>query len=506
MNTPQFLRQCSRRTGWVITGLAGALTALGQAPVGWPIFLFLGFAILVWQVQLCTSWKPAFRLGWLAGTAHFALVMNWIIEPFLVDIGRHGWMAPFALILMAGGLALFWAGAFAISTAMRGAVPRALLLAAALAGLEWVRGWIFTGLPWALTAYVWADTPVAQTAAFVGPFGLSLVTFALAVLVAVGWRGAAVSGLVVSALWAGGVWRMSEPMQPRVDPVTVRVLQPNAAQHLKWQPEMMPVFYRRLMDMTAEPAVTRLDIVIWPEASAPFMLNERFDLQQEMAIAAGGAQILVGIRRRDPDGAWYNSAALLDRTGAVQDLHDKAHLVPFGEYVPFNDLATRFGIGGLAVGKASGFTAGQGITPMQPPGLPPLLPLVCYEAIFPDALNAVSPRPDWIVLVTNDAWFGRWSGPYQHLAQSQFRAIEQGLPMVRSANTGISAVIDAHGRILQSVPLNQQGWFDAALPPARPATLYRNWGEVPFAVLLILLLAAASALEANTRTRDQGQR
>ena len=210
----------------------------------------------------------------------------------------------------------------------------------------------------------------------------------------------------------------------------------------------------------------------------PFLLGEAPELLAESAAAAAPGRLMLGIRRvEDGEGAWYNSLAVLEPDGTVAATYDKHHLVPFGEYIPRAGLVARLGLPGLTTLTSGGFSAGDGPHLVAVAGLPPFLPLICYEAIFPGALAAPEGRAEWLVQVTNDAWFGEAAGPYQHFAQARVRAIEQGLPLARAANTGISAMVDPFGRVVGSLPLNETGYIDALLPGSLPPTLYVRFGD-----------------------------
>ncbi|WP_112320322.1 apolipoprotein N-acyltransferase [Oceanibium sediminis] len=482
----------SRRARAFLAVLTGLAMALGQAPIDFPYLWVLAVPLLLWLWRSAPSARSAAALGWLAGAGYFGLSLTWIVEPFFVDVARHGWMAPFALLGMAGGLALFWALGFFL--ARRLASGRGwwdpLVMAAALTLAEGARSYVFTGFPWALPAYAWVETPVVQAASLVGPHGLGAVMLALMALPGL-LRPVPVvlAALGVAALWVGGTMRLATPTETVAGPV-VRLVQPNAAQHLKWAPEMVPVFFARLMDSTAAPAAGEApDVVIWPETAVPFLLGERPGLMERISTAAGGAvPVVLGIRRFDPDQGWFNALAVIGPGGAVQAHYDKHHLVPFGEYMPLSGMLDRIGLGELADGLVGGFTPGPGPRLISVPGLPGFQALICYEAVFPHEILRGANRPDWLVQITNDAWFGTWSGPYQHLSQARMRAIEQGLPLVRAANTGVSAVIDARGRVAASIPLGEEGHLDARVSAPLPPTPYARGGDLPvFAVLMALL-------------------
>jgi apolipoprotein N-acyltransferase len=474
----------------LVATAGGAILALGQPPVSLPVVVFLVLPVLFRLLEATPGPRAAFALGWAAGLGHFAAALFWIVEPFLVDVPRHGWMAPFALAFMAGGLALFWALPFALARGLAPQGPqRMLALAAAWTLAEFTRSHVLTGFPWALMAQVWIETPVAQTLAVIGPHGLGLATLLAALApAAFGWRGLAVAGAFVAAAWTFGAARLAMPVPARPEPIVVRLVQPNAPQRLKWRADMQEEFYRRHLALTAAPAEPMPAVTIWSETAVPFVLGYADDLQAEVAASAPGGPVILGIQRLDagPDHEnWFNSLAVLGPDGQPWAVYDKHHLVPFGEYIPLAGAIARLGIPRLTTLTARGFTPGPGPQLVTVPGLPPFLPLICYEAIFPHAMQAPGGRAEWMVQVTNDAWFGELAGPYQHLTQARARAIEQGLPLARAANTGVSAMIDPFGRVTAELPLGKAGQVDAVLPPALAPTTYARVGDYP--TLLVML-------------------
>ncbi len=487
--------------------LAGAALALGQAPVDWPLAVFLALPVLLHLMDGTGGWRGAFSLGWLAGAGYFAGTLFWIIEPFLIDVARHGWMAPFALIGMAGGLALFWAAAFALARRMWPAGPaRVLVLAAVWTLAEYARSTILTGFPWALIGYVWVETPVIQVAALTGPHLLGFLTLLAGLLPGLGsFRHAGLAGVLVALGWGWGHWQLAQPLPPRAEPVIVRLVQPNADQREKWDAARQAEFQRRLLDASAAPGseLGTPDVTIWPETAVPFVLGFAPAEQAGAGASVGpDGRLILGIRRAEPldEGwDWYNSLVVLDPRGTAQAVYDKHHLVPFGEYIPLARRLAVLGLPGTATLTGTGFAAGPGPEVVAVEGLPPFLPLICYEAIFPQGLSVPGPRPDWLVQVTNDAWFGTVSGPYQHLAQARVRAIEQGLPLARAANTGISAMIDPRGRILASMALGETGHLDVALPAPLPVTLYGRTGDLP---VLVALMAICGLTVIEFRNRN----
>ncbi len=475
---------------------AGAIAALGQAPLLWEPALFLGIAAAVWLWRQARTLARAAWIGWGFGAGHFALALMWIVEPFLIEPERYGWMAPFALVFMAGGLALFWALGFALAWRLAkrgvgGVLQSALAFAGAMGAAELLRAYAFTGFPWAMLAHGLIGAWVAQGAAYVGVHGVQLalvLTVALAVL-ARGWalRFGALLILAGALLPLPGA-----RSTPGADAPVIRLVQPNATQRLKWDPEMARVFYDRQIRFSAEGRAANLprpDLVIWPETAVPILLEDAGPMLAQIG-AAVGAPVLLGIQRFEGM-RLMNSALVIGPDGAQRGLYDKHHLVPFGEYVPFGDLMAKFGIYGFAASEGQGYSAGPGPLLLDlGPKIGRALPLICYEAVFPQDVNAAPERPDLLVQITNDGWFGEISGPYQHLVQARFRAIEQGLPMVRVANTGVSAMIDPQGRVTAEIGLNTAGWVDAALSEPKGPTLYGRTGDWAIAAVVLLLLSA----------------
>lgn len=480
----------------------GVVAALGQAPWGlWPLTV-LALAAMLWRVSGTSSARIAAFRALAFGTGHFALALFWITQPFLVEAEIYGWMSPFALILMALGGGLFWAlPAWPAHRMGWSRHSRAAALALALLISDWLRGWIFTGFPWALTGHVWIDTPAGQLAAWFGAMGLSALTLASALLIVMGARAPASGGglaglraflpglanaaMLIAAVWFAGLARLAQPL-PADERQIIRLVQPNADQTLKWDPQWAPVFYERLTSLSALPLKPELgigwpDAVVWPETAVPFLLNDAEPLLADIA-AASGATTITGIQRSE-GATWFNSLAEFTPDARIGAVYDKFHLVPFGEYIPWGDALARLGITAFAAQYGNGYTAGAGPQQLTLDGLPPFQPMICYETIFERHLVRTE-RPAWILQITNDAWFGSWSGPYQHLAQARLRAIQSGLPVLRSANTGVSAAIDGRGVVRASLALNQAGVVDARLPGALPPTLWWRWGDAPMLALM----------------------
>ncbi|MFO1208316.1 MAG: apolipoprotein N-acyltransferase, partial [Amaricoccus sp.] len=348
-----------------VAAAGGAVLALSQPPVSAPVVLFLVLPPLAWLLDATAGARGAFGVGWAAGAGFFGAALFWIVDPFLVQPEIFGWMAPFAVTGMAGGLALFWAVPFALARVLRPAgLPRLLALAALWALSDYARGHVLTGFPWALPAYAWVGTPVIQVAALTGPFLLGLLTLVAGLLPALAsWRAVAVAAAMVAAGWGFGAWRLAQPLPVRAEPLVVRLVQPNAVQAEKWLPGKEQEFWDRHIALTRAPADPRPDVVIWSETAAPFALGTRPDLQAEAAAAAQPGRLVTGVVRVEPgEGGerYFNSLAVLDADGNAVAVYDKHHLVPFGEYVPFGGLVARLGLPALETLTRGGFSPGPG--------------------------------------------------------------------------------------------------------------------------------------------------
>ncbi|WP_293677797.1 apolipoprotein N-acyltransferase [uncultured Phenylobacterium sp.] len=503
------------------TALLGGLAAAIAHPPWGLIIGLLGLGLILIRLETVQGPKPlraAFLMGWIAGLGYFGVSTWWIAEPFLVDVRVHGWMAPFAVVLMGGGLALFWGLAGLAYRALR---PRSawkiLVFAGVFATAEWLRGHLLTGFPWNLVGEAWkAGSAPSQAAAVVGAYGLTWITFAIAAspaIVVLPVRRLAQAGVLVAAgvaltaLYAGGAGRLAAAARPihTKDAPIIRVVQANIDQKDKWKPENLDLVFSAYAELTSLPVTAPLDrrpdIVVWPEGALPVVIDQFIVDPQYTTrfrnLVAPGQVLLMGANRfeRAADGRerYYNTLVAFRRdAGALRviGVYDKHRLVPFGEFMPLGELARVLGIRSL-VHMEDDFSPGPRPRPLSAPGLPPVQPLICYEALFPGLADG-RVWPAWILNVSNDAWFGATSGPWQHLNIASYRAIEQGLPMVRSTPTGVSAIIDAQGRVLarKQLELGAYGVIDAQLPSPAVPTLYSRWGDIPFAGLLLVSTGA----------------
>lgn len=487
-----------RRFVWLISG---AVAVLALPPFFVIPVLPVCFAVLLWSLEGVRCNKGALSAGWWFGTGHFAACFYWVSHAFLVQPEIYGWMIPFALLGLGGGLAVFpMLAVWASWRLTDGLVRRAVLLAVFWAVAEYLRGHILTGFPWNLLAHIWAvDAAPMQFASVVGVYGLSVVTALFATLpaaVIAGKRGrlAALAGVLITVvLWGGGALRLSMvgPVQTdkiaQIDPnvPVVQIVQPNIAQRDKWRPDLQRQHFTKLIDMSRRPAgmnPAQKRIVIWPETAATFFVEDQPAARSQMADVLGPDDILItGAPRtypRDTDEyKVWNAVQVVDSSGEIVASFDKFHLVPFGEYVPFRSILP---FPKLTAGRTD-FSAGPGPKTLEVFGIPSFSPLICYEVIFPGAVVDDANRPEWLLNVTNDGWFGKSAGPYQHLAAARFRSVEEGLPLIRAAYTGVSIMYDPYGRKLAELPLSTSNILvHPLLSNQNHTTVYYLWRDILF--------------------------
>lgn len=498
-----FRARLTRMAGWRRYGaalLAGALFSLTMAPFGLFPLAFLCVPAFVWMAQASASKKSAFLLGWSFGAGYFIAGLYWISAALFVDIGMWGWVLPLSLVVGPALLALAtWAFVPLLAWRWRGhAAAYPLVFVTAWALVEWLRGHLFTGFPWNLPGYMWQHLlPVMQTASLVGVYGLTLLTLFWAALPAYARHRPlrlAAAGLFALCLTYGGARLALNPTAPNGGH-TVRIVQPNLSQSMKWDGEQQwkNLELQAQMSESADPA----SFVIWPETavSADLVLFPEIARYISQKLPRDGIGILGALRVTLPEGreTFHNGVYLLDSRAQVQGSYDKFHLVPFGEYIPFRSVLNITPIA-AAVSSIGDFSAGTGNRTLSAGGLPPFSPLICYEVIFPRAVVDRADRPQWMVNLTNDGWYGRSSGPYQHFEITRMRTIEEGLPLARAANTGISAMIDPLGRVVARQPLGTRGTLSAILPAPLPPTVYARFGDLGFYLMAAGLLAAAMAM------------
>ncbi len=537
--------------GWrkrAAASAAGAASVLAMAPFfAWPV-LWLTLPALVWLIdgassprrrgstQLSTPDTPAgvdarlrghdaiaaAEIGWGFGFGYFLAGLFWVGEAFLVEAESFAVLLPFAVTLLPAGLALFHGAAAGLAALLwREGASRVLVLALTLSAMEWLRGHVLSGFPWNVLGYALTyPLPLMQSAAVFGIYGLTLLTVLIFALPPVLWSeaGAGTSGrrarlaaLAIALAPIGimallGQMRLSAGSEATVPGVKIRIVQPSVPQREKWRPENQGRIFHDHMALSASNAAGEIDglagitHVLWPEAAMPFLPLDYPDVRAAIGhLLPRGTFLITGALRAEsaPPGSArarrvFNSLLVFGEGGSLTTLYDKIHLVPFGEYLPLQQAMEAVGLQQLSRLRG-GFDIGVRPRPLlEVPGLPAAAPLICYEAIFPGTIVQGRERPGLMLNVTNDGWFGNTTGPRQHLHQARVRAVEEGLPLVRAANNGISAAIDAHGRILARLDLDVRGVIDVALPTASPPPLYARFGDLVF--LMAWLMGAAAAV------------
>jgi apolipoprotein N-acyltransferase len=509
-------------SGWRRYGLAfllGVCATASLPPIDLTPLLLVAFTGLLWLDDGSTGPWATFRLGYAFGFGFFVSGLYWIAAAMFVDIASFWWLVPVAAAGLPAAFALYIGSALlATNLAVRylrlPGTARIFAFAVAWTVAEWVRGHAFTGLPWNLIGYAWSGgfpgaILMLQSVAVLGIYGLSFLTVLAASLPALlgetslyplspARRFAPViaAGLLMVVPSLLGALRLAAA--PTVETgYFLRIVQPSIPQTMKWEPAAAQRNFSLLLDLSSAPGTRKIAAVVWPEAATPFLLGrDAYHRSEVAAVASGRGYVITGaVRTNPPPGPVahvWNSIEAVDGAGEIAARYDKAHLVPFGEYVPLREVLP---LQKITPGSLD-YTAGPGPRTIELPGLPPFAPLICYEVIFPGAIVDEHDRPAWILNVTNDAWYGRTSGPYQHFAIARTRAVEEGLPLVRVANNGISGIVDEAGRVVARIDLDTLGYADLPLPAHTIApTLYARGGDwILLALLCLGLLPVAIRL------------
>ena len=458
--------------------LCGAMATAALPPFHLVFLLIPAFSGLFYLLSKAETIRRAFLTGWWFGLAYFATGLYWFAHALLVEPEKFAWMIPFAVLGLPSILAIYYGLCCATWHKLRQYLNLQGLLSILLFSLLWLmfellRGHLFTGFPWNLIAYSWGfSDPMVQWVSLIGVYGYSAWTILLATL-PVTWlltensrqrtTALALSLLMVSIPFTYGSLRLNKNPTQYTEQ-TIHVVQGNIEQQHKWQPDKQYEAVQTHVELSKKESLPDDAIIIWPETAYPYFLEAQSPPVKFIADALpqNGVLLTGGMRaewnkNRQGIKSFFNSVHALRPDATVEAVYDKVRLVPFGEYVPFREI--------LPVEKIThgmqDFERGAGAQLMTINNVPPFRPLICYEAIFPEF---TTDEAQWLLNTTNDAWFGHSTGPYQHLQMVRFRAVEQGIPLVRAANTGISAVFDAYGRELARLPLGERGSFTLKLP------------------------------------------
>jgi apolipoprotein N-acyltransferase len=532
-------------SGWrrnTIALVCGALGGLAMAPVNFFLAMVVAMTAAVWLIDGTASGRhsharpdlaAAAGVGWWWGLGFFLCGLWWLGAAFLVEPDKWAWALPLGVLALPACLALFPAAGFALARLLwLPGAARILALSVGLSASEWLRGHVLSGFPWntygmALGTHPW----LAQFAAVGGVQGLTILVIAICASPAtIADQGdptrpnrpfrrlspMLAAGVVLLGLAGFGALRLNRDVA-MVKGVKLRIMQPNMPQDDKFRAENKEEIlshYLSLSDRATSPTTTGIADVthlIWPESAFPFLLaRDQQALSRIGQALPSGTTLVTGAARlgdapaADKNRHFFNAIQVLQSGGRLGDSYDKVHLVPFGEYLPFSALLRGLGVQQF-VHIPGGFDAGARRKILTVPGLPPVVPLICYEAVFsgqvmPDGFDQSPQRTGLFLNVTNDGWFGRTSGPYQHLAQAQLRSVEEGLPMVRAANTGVSAVIDPYGRVIAALPLGVEDVLDSPLPQAIAPTVFARYGRLTSAG--IWALALFGCLWSHRRRQD----
>jgi apolipoprotein N-acyltransferase len=511
----------------MVAFLAGGLGALAQAPFDFPAIGFISFPVLVWLLDGAAGdvatgrvrkLRPFLVTGWWFGFGYFVSGLWWVGNAMLVDIEKYAWALPIAVLILPAGLALFYGAAAALARPFwSDGIGRIAALAAAFAVVEWLRGFVLTGFPWNAVGYAAMPVPfLMQSVTAVGMIcmnALSVFAFSLPAMLAAP-KSRLLSMIVLAVLLlahAGfGLARINLAPTGGGEALAVRLVQPSIDQSRKWDRSIRDQIFSTYLEMSARPPEggnARPQLILWPETSVPFLFQQRPDSLAALGELIGddqtlfaGAVRLEGDTPADSSARFYNSVVAINSAGELYDAADKVHLVPLGEFVPFEDMLSRFGITKL-VELPGGFSAGTQRRAIEVATGVHAVPYICYEVIFPGLAAAEAADAELVFHVAHDAWFGYSPGPYQHLRQAQVRAVEAGKPLLRAANNGISAVVDPYGRILDALELDGVGVLDISVPlasaegwrPARPQLF--GW----LAITLLVIIGLLGRLRGPTR-------
>ena len=502
----------SELKGWsrkILASMAGGLAAAALPPIHAVPLLLISFPCLIWLIDGAQNWRRAFWDGWWFGLGFFATGLYWISYSLVVDF-NFVWLIPFAVLCIPAVLAFYIAICAAFASLVPQGIVRIIVFASGWTLSEWLRGILFTGFPWNGIGLVWGFSEVAiQLVAYGGVLGLGLITVFGASSVAtfgyskstIFWRRLFPLFVCAAMIFVFGFIRLGSSVDAQYHrDIYFRIVQPNIPQDVKWRQTHRDEHLSTLLRLWSQSSNHPITHLVWPETAVPFVVSRDTSRRMKMAsvIPKHGLLLTGSIRTsgriQKPFQIW-NSLHAISGDGKIIMTHDKFRLVPFGEYIPLGKYFKKYlRLKKITEGRTD-FSAGPGPQTISLPKLPSFSPLICYEVIFSSSVIAPGRRPNWLLNITNDAWFGDSSGPFQHFAMARIRAVEQGLPLIRAANTGISGVIDPFGRIIKNTPLNTQGIIDSALPMRlKHRTVFSKMGEWPILGLIFWILVGCFLL------------
>lgn len=473
----------------------GCLTGLALSPTYLIPLAVIGLTSHLWQIDSCTNKKQSFWLGWFFGLGFFVTGLYWISFALLIDIRTFGWMIPFAMFGIPAVLAFYSAicSLITFKVSCKG-YKKVILFAAIWTTLEILRGFLFTGFPWNLIGYIWTfSDSMLQITSIMGIFGLSLLTvFVFAMPYSINWekkvkntKPTILALLLLFAIFIFGQYRLSNGNNS-FHPDKIRIVQGNIAQNNKWDARNSQKILNKYISQSVSAGFEDVKYILWPEAAVPFYIEDDSPLITILgsAVPQDGYLLTGTIHGLENGSVVYNAIHTINQYGEVAAIYHKSHLVPFGEYVPLRSILP---IDKITPGQVD-FSKGDGITTLDIKGMPSFSPLICYEAIFPNKVIDKNTPPQFMINVTNDAWYGNSSGPYQHFNMVKVRAVEHGIPLIRAANTGISGVIDAYGRIIARTSLGEDAVLDSKIPQSLTSpTLYTKFGNLSVIAIMIIM-------------------
>lgn len=493
-----------------VSALAGIAATFALPPYHQIWILLISFGLLGILLNKALSGRQAFALGYWFGFGFFAVGLSWIANALALDIVSFGWLIPLALAAGGAFFGFFTAFPALASHYFRGYFARTIAFSVFWAIFEWIRSFLLTGFPWNLLGSALAfDHRLLQSASIFGTYGLSLITVIAAMMPAAAFFapkrknaliGILTSVIILTTIIIYGNYRTEKLDDNAFSDISVRIVQPSIPQSLKWDYAELEKNFADYIEMSQADGFANINAVIWGETASTFPIAlDRAHFYQMLPAVPDNGYLITGSIDYFPDGndRWLpvNAGLILRHGKGIVDTYAKSHLVPFGEYIPFrNFLPDSL----RPITKViSDFKAGNGVKTFKKDGLPPFGLLICYEIIFPHQVADNNDRPQWLINLTNDGWYGRSSGPYQHLVTARLRAVEEGLTVIRAANSGISAIISRTGNVIKSLGLHERGNLDFYLPKQLDIiTPYARYGNLYFFILSLLLVVSAVLLSA----------